>query len=149
MKQALEQWVPNLHEPGSGRFSGGLPPVDGLVEMARVGMRTLIDLRPSSEWAGTDWRSAVEASGMAFYQLPVDSVDDIDRPRLKQLWGYWGDDTLCPMLIHCASGNRVGAALALAAHRIDGQSPESALLLGEAAGLSHSREQVMALLTSD
>ncbi len=149
MKGLLEKRVPNLCEPAPARFSGGLPPVDSLAEMARAGLRTLVDLRPSSEWAGKDWRGDVEAAGIAFHQLPIDGIDDLDHERLERFWRYWSDDALCPVLIHCASGNRVGAAVALAAHRIDGQSPEAALALGEAAGLSRSREEVMARLATD
>jgi uncharacterized protein (TIGR01244 family) len=149
MKRVLQQWVPNLREPAPDRYSGGLPQIGGLSELARAGMRTLIDLRPSSEWSTVDWQASVKGAGLVFLHLPVDGIDDLDRPRLEQFWRYWRDDALCPALFHCASGNRVGAALALAAHRIDGQSLESSLALGEAAGLSHSRDQVAALLAAD
>jgi hypothetical protein len=39
-------------------------------------------------------------------------------------------------MVHCASGNRVGALLALRANRLEGASPEDALELGLDAGLT-------------
>ncbi len=50
-----------------------------------------------------------------------------------------------PVLLHCASGNRVGALLALRA-RMHGASPEEALELGNEAGLSSLRSTVETLL---
>ena len=47
------------------------------------------------------------------------------------------------VLLHCASGNRVGALLALAAVQVDGASPEAALTLGRAAGLKSLEPVVM------
>ena len=40
-----------------------------------------------------------------------------------------------PVLLHCASGNRAGALLALKAHSIDLLPPAQALELGRRAGL--------------
>jgi protein tyrosine phosphatase (PTP) superfamily phosphohydrolase (DUF442 family) len=51
-----------------------------------------------------------------------------------------------PMIIHCASGNRVGALLALKAYYVDHASKEQALELGERAGLKGLKSAVDAQL---
>ena len=51
-----------------------------------------------------------------------------------------------PAMVHCASGNRVGAMLALKAAWIDGASPEEALQLGVDAGLTRLHDRVATLL---
>ena len=54
-------------------------------------------------------------------------------------------DVRGPVLLHCASGNRVGALLSLRAH-MQGASPEEALELGTEAGLSSLSDTVKALI---
>jgi len=49
-------------------------------------------------------------------------------------------------MLYCASSNRVGAMLALKAHWVDGESPEEALELGLAAGLTSLERSVRDLL---
>jgi hypothetical protein len=48
--------------------------------------------------------------------------------------------------LHCASGNRAGALLALHAFYIEGTTKEDALARGEAAGLTNLRDAVEARL---
>ena len=47
-----------------------------------------------------------------------------------------------PVIIHCASGNRVGALLALRANLIQGKSASEALAFGKAAGLTTLEDAV-------
>ncbi|MFU8832254.1 MAG: fused DSP-PTPase phosphatase/NAD kinase-like protein [Wenzhouxiangella sp.] len=146
MKDLMTRSVPNACTPAKDRYCGGVPEVATLSALAAAGLRTVIDLRPASEWSGVDWRAAVHSAGLRFEQIAVDDVERIARPELERLWQLWTDEALHPMLVHCASGNRVGAALALAAHEVAGLDRSSALVLGEAAGLTRSREAVIARL---
>ena len=41
-----------------------------------------------------------------------------------------------PLLVHCASGNRVGALFALKAFYVDGVDPDEAMAIGESTGLT-------------
>jgi protein tyrosine phosphatase (PTP) superfamily phosphohydrolase (DUF442 family) len=50
------------------------------------------------------------------------------------------------VLVHCASGNRVGAMLALRARWIEGKSAEEALAIGKAAGMTGMTDAVKAKL---
>ena len=52
-------------------------------------------------------------------------------------------------LLHCASGNRVGALMALRAAWLHGASDEEALAIGRAHGLASLRGQVEMLLRKD
>ena len=50
------------------------------------------------------------------------------------------------VLVHCASGNRVGALIAIGAAKAGGMAPEAALELGKAAGLTSAEPRVRELL---
>ncbi len=58
------------------------------------------------------------------------------------------NQTTAPVLVHCGSGNRVGAIHALGAHYIDGQSIDDALVVGRSTGLTGFEPRVRELLES-
>jgi uncharacterized protein (TIGR01244 family) len=120
----------------SGCLVGGAPGVDDLPRLAAAGLHTLVDFRPASEWPQPDWADRVRAAGIRFEHVPVNKVDDLTPEVTRMIWRLWQDDDARPMLLHCASGNRAAAALALAACRHGGRSPADALDLGRRAGLT-------------
>jgi protein tyrosine phosphatase (PTP) superfamily phosphohydrolase (DUF442 family) len=71
---------------------------------------------------------------MSYVSLPVEGSDGVSYANAaaldKLLAGVEG-----PVLIHCASGNRAGALLALR-DKLGGADSESALALGVASGLT-------------
>ncbi len=51
-----------------------------------------------------------------------------------------------PLVVFCASGNRAGAMLALEQAQVEGWPPETALWVGQAAGLGQLEDEVRELL---
>jgi uncharacterized protein (TIGR01244 family) len=123
-----------LRQPRPGLFTGGPPSAEQLDELATQGVHTVIDLRPTSEGDALEQEAQVKARGLRFHRLPVSGAGDLtpaNAAALKQLLDQSGDG----VLLHCASGNRVGALLALMAVQEEGASAQHALQLGKAAGL--------------
>lgn len=114
---------------------GGCPSDRDLARLKQAGFKTVLDLRESKEWNGDDFAGRVKQAGLSFLQLPVSGLDSVDDSQTRQFWAYWNDARLKPMLVHCASGNRVGAMLALAAHRHGQVDAEQAIESGLAAGM--------------
>ena len=84
------------------------PTADDLAEAKRLGIKTVLNLRPDAELKGFDERAAVEAAGMTYVHIPIAGPDDLTdetfdkaREQLKKAER--------PLLLHCASANRVGA----------------------------------------
>ncbi len=140
----LDLGNPCLPEPGL--MTGGCPSDADLARLKQAGFKTALDLRPSTEWNGDDFAGRVERAGLVFLQLPVSGVDTVDQEQMRQFWAYWNNPSLKPMLVHCASGNRVGALLALAAYQCGGLAAEEAMQRGLAAGLKASEAMVRARL---
>ena len=126
--------LPNRKDPLEGITTAGQPSAEQLAAAAKSGFKSVIDLRGPNEDRGMDERSAVEGLGMSYVSLPVEGSDGVSYANAaaldKLLAGVEG-----PVLIHCASGNRAGALLALR-DKLGGADSESALALGVASGLT-------------
>lgn len=109
-------------------------PDEALLSQAKdAGYVAVIDLRTASEERGMDEASTVEALGMSYHSIEVAGARGVTFENAQALDALM-DDIDGPVLLHCRSGNRVGALLALRAG-MDGASVEDALALGRAAGL--------------
>lgn len=127
--------LPNLREPRPGVYSCGQPSPEQLWELKDSGVATIVDLRGSGE---SDWdeRAVVEGLGMAYHRIPVTGPEDINEENAQRLDEILDDVSARPALIHCGSGNRVGALYALKAYHCDNREVEDAVAAGRAAGLT-------------
>jgi len=135
-----------LKQPRPGLLTGGQPSTQQLHEAAAAGVTTVIDLRTPQEDRGYDEQAAAETLGLRYVRLPIGGAGDINEANARTLRRLIGQDAAGTTLLHCASGNRVGALLALAHARVDGASAEESLELGRAAGLTSLEPTVRALL---
>lgn len=130
-------FLPNGRQPMDRVLTGGQPSPAQLSAIADAGYRTVVNLRPADEESPfEDERRAVETLGMSYALIPVDGAEGLTDENTRALSEVLADDTAYPLVIHCASGNRVGALIALEAAREEGTSPEQALELGLDAGLT-------------
>ena len=120
--------------PASGDVSSGQPSREQLAEIAEQGYVAIIDLRGADEDRGYDEAAAAEALGLSYSPLPIDGASAVNMDNARKL-GALLDDIDGPVLVHCGSGNRVGALVALL-ESDRGASAEEALAAGKAAGLT-------------
>ena len=131
----LQADVPRLHVPRTGLLTGGQPAADAWRDLRAAGVIRVVSLRSASELGGRDEAGEVQASGMDYVQITVSGPDDLTAGNARQLWQLLQGDS-GTVLVHCASGNRAGALLALAAQQVGGMTPRAALEFGQAAGLT-------------
>jgi len=126
--------LPNRKDPLPGITTAGQPNAAQLEAVAAAGFKAVIDLRGPNEARGMDEPAVVEGLGMNYVSLPVAGADGVTYANASAL-----DKLLAklegPVLIHCSTGNRAGALLALRA-KLDGADPAAALALGTTAGLA-------------
>jgi uncharacterized protein (TIGR01244 family) len=120
--------------PIDGITSSGQPDQAALEVFSESGYTAVIDLRGESEDRGMDEKEAVESLGMEYVLFPIESREAISFENAAEL------DKLiesydAPVLIHCASGNRVGAMLALR-QSLKGANDEAAIKYGRDGGLT-------------
>ena len=126
--------------PVDGVTSAGQPDKAALEVFADVGYATIIDLRGANENRGFEEAAVVEELGMHYVALPIESKDAISFENARKLDALL-EEYPGPVLVHCGSGNRVGALLALRAS-LDGADDESALATGLDGGLTGLEEVV-------
>ncbi|TKS53576.1 hypothetical protein E4582_01475 [Luteimonas yindakuii] len=120
--------------PVDGIHSGGRISAEDLPALRAAGIRHVINLAPAAETPGFDEAGAVRAAGMRYDSLPIAGAGDLDREAVAAF------DRLLqaadgPTLVHCASGNRVGALVALRAAWLLGANEEAAVEEGRRWGL--------------
>ncbi|HUO52431.1 MAG TPA: sulfur transferase domain-containing protein, partial [Gemmatimonadaceae bacterium] len=81
-----------------------------LAAAAQAGVRTILDLRPPFEPRGYDEAAAVKAAGMAYVIVPVTPVT-LDDAAFAKVLEVVRDPARRPVLVHCATANRVGGLL--------------------------------------
>jgi len=126
-------------------FSAGQPTQQQLIELARWGVATVINLRPQSEMADLDEEALVGEFGMGYVQIPIADETDLTIKNVRS-FAFALENYPAPFFIHCAAGNRVGALIALKAFMFDGYEVEQALELGIKAGLTELYEAVVAAM---
>lgn len=139
--------VPGARIPIAGVLSGGQPTQEQIAAAGAAGYKTVINLRPATE-PGFEWEpAAVKAAGMSYVSIPVAGTDGLTKENVQQLDAALEEASAKgPVLLHCASGNRIGAMLALRAAWLEGKDPASALAYGKASGLTHLEPAVKSLL---
>ncbi|RME75781.1 MAG: hypothetical protein D6776_02520 [Planctomycetota bacterium] len=125
--------LPNAGAPLPGVLTGGQPDAATLREAARLGYRTLVNLRRAHEDADfeRDRRLAREL-GLRWVHLPVARAEDLGPERARALLEAIAER---PALVYCRSGDRVGALFAAAAHYHGGLAPADAIAFGHRASL--------------
>ena len=138
--------IPNACTLG-GLCTGGRPAPEHLAKAADLGVKVVVNLCPPAESPGFDEAAVVASLGMSYVNIPVAGVGDLTPANVALLAAALeGHGEQHRALLHCASGNRVGAMLALKAKQIDGKSTAEALDIGRAAGLKGLEPVVMQLL---
>lgn len=122
------------------------PTAEAISKLPSAGVRTVINLRPASETPELDEKAAVEKAGMKYVSLPVAGAGGLTRDNVQAFDRAMAGAGDGKVLMHCASGNRVGAMMALRARWIQGKSVEEALVIGRSSGLKGLEADVKALL---
>lgn len=130
-----DEGLPRLRHVRDDLWVSAQPALEAWRRLQAGGTTTVVNLRPDAELEGRDERTEVEAAGLAYHHIPVAGTDDLTQENASRLWTLL-EAADGRVLAHCASGNRVGALLALGAAQKGGMSPADALAFGKSAGLA-------------
>lgn len=141
---ALQLNIPNFLTPAANLGTGGRAQPADLQQAQAQGVKTVINLCPVSE-DPFDEAALVASLGMDYVNIAVASAADLTPAKARELANVLAAKS-GPTLVHCASGNRVGALFALKAHHVDGAPAEQAIEIGRAHGLKAMEPAVRQLL---
>lgn len=141
--------VRNARLPQAGIVTAGQPDEEQLQALRAAGAGGFISLRPTSE-GGAGWEEAyASAEGVGFSRLPISGAESLTRDNVERFAEMLGEHEGEPLVVYCASSNRVGAMLALKAHWLDGVDADQALAIGRDAGMTSLEGAVRELLGLD
>jgi uncharacterized protein (TIGR01244 family) len=130
--------------PVDGITSAGQPNAEQFALAAEAGYVAVVDIRGENEDRGLDEEAVLDELGMDYVLLPVGSPGAVSMENAAILDQILADYD-GPVLVHCGSGNRVGALLALRQSLL-GADDEAALAYGKSAGLTGLEPVVRARL---
>ena len=136
LEQLFKPDVPRVMCLDDRFATGGQPTDQAYTKAAASGFRSVLSLRAGSE--GVDLfreRAVVEKSNMRYFNIPV--VSSAPRPeQADEFIRLVKEPSNHPMLINCASANRVGAFMMIYRVLEQGWSEDKALSEANKIGLS-------------
>ena len=125
--------IPNYVVIRPGLAAGGQPTAEGLKQLRAQGFKTVINLRTAAEPGLAEEEEAVKAQGLRYLHVPV-SPATFRAEDVAAVKAVLEDPSMAPVLLHCATSNRVGAVWAVIESQ-QGKSQEQAEAEGRRVGL--------------
>ena len=114
---------------------------DKVAALAKAGVEVIINLQPNDELS-FDESAAVERAGMYYEHLPINGAAELKQLKILAFDNILRQHHGKKTAVHCGTGNRVGAAIALRAGWLRGRKMETAMERGRSHGLTKLAEEV-------
>jgi uncharacterized protein (TIGR01244 family) len=135
--------------PAANRMISGQPSPAELVRIRESGVTHVVNARDIGEFEAWDQAELIETLGMTYHRVPIGDTDDLDLEAVRSFDRILSDIGDERALLHCASGNRIGALFALRAAWLQGRNTEEAIDIGQAHGLTGLSSTVRRLLDAE
>lgn len=128
--------IANFHKVDDRIYRGAQPGPQSWESLARLGVKTVIDLRPSTEHSCKDEKQAVEAAGMQYVNVPMKGVVAPSDKSVSKVLSLVNDSE-GPVFVHCRRGaDRTGTVVACYRISHDGWTNQKALREAAKYGMS-------------
>jgi len=126
--------IKNFDQVDAHVYRGGQPTDQGFQYLAKLGVKTIVDLREADDRSKTEER-VVAGAGMQYVNVPMTGLTPPTDAEITKILGLLEDGTTGPVFVHCKRGaDRTGAVIA--AYHIDHDRWDNARALQDAK--SHS-----------
>jgi len=126
--------VPNFHQVNEHIYRGGQPTNTGFQSLAKLGIKTVIDLRPAAEHSTSSEEQTVEAAGMRYINVPMSGLATPANEEVSKVLALLDANSQGPVVVHCRRGaDRTGTVIAC--YRIEHDHWENDKALQEARSL--------------
>lgn len=126
--------VHNFHEVNEHVYRGAQPNKQGFAALAKLGVKTVIDLRGEKSE-----RSVVEGAGMRYVRLAWSGYKAPADAQISTVLSLMNDNSAWPVFVHCRRGaDRTGTAIACYRIAHDHWTNQQALEEAKTFGMSSS-----------
>ncbi len=128
--------IPRFYQVNEQIYRGGQATDEGFRSLAKLGIKTIIDLRESGERAGSE-KKVVEAAGMRYVNVPMQGMHRPSDEQISQVLAILNDSSAGPVFVHCRRGaDRTGTVIAVYRVAHDRWQNQKALEEARAIGMS-------------
>lgn len=118
--------IPQFHAVSENLYRGGRPGTEGVEELARLGIKTIIDIDDDSRSSRSEARQ-VQRLGMHYVARPMNPFRMLSDRQVDELLALLQDESLYPIFIHCHHGqDRTGLTVGLYRIEVQGWTAERA-----------------------
>jgi tyrosine-protein phosphatase SIW14 len=125
--------IKNFYQVDQNVYRGAQPSNDGFKYLAKIGVKTVIDLREADRRSKSE-ETAVTAAGMKYISVPMTGLTPPSEAQISQILGILEGDqggNSGAVFVHCKRGaDRTGVVIA--SYRIDHDGWDNARALQEA-----------------
>jgi tyrosine-protein phosphatase SIW14 len=126
--------VPNFHQVNDRIYRGGQPSNEAWQGLAKLGVKTVIDLRREDEHPTVAEARAVEAAGMRYVNIPMKGIVAPTDEQITKVLALFESG---PVFVHCRRGaDRTGTVVACYRMRHDGWDNHKAFKEAKTLGMS-------------
>lgn len=143
---AISLDLPNLQHPQENRIVSGAIDAADLGRLRAAGIKHLINLRTVAESEGLDEAGIAAGLGIAYHSIPIQGAQSLTEENARKLDAALAESGDELALVHCGSGNRVGALIAIREGWLRGRSTEDSIAEGKRWGLTSLEASVRGLL---
>jgi tyrosine-protein phosphatase SIW14 len=127
--------IPNFHQVNERVFRGGQPPAESWQGLAKLGVKTVIDLRLTDEHSTEEEAKAVAAAGMTYVNVPMKGVVSPSNEQISKVLALL--DSQDKVFVHCRRGaDRTGTVIACYRIKHDRWHPKQALNEAKSFGMA-------------
>jgi protein tyrosine phosphatase (PTP) superfamily phosphohydrolase (DUF442 family) len=104
--------VGNLQKVDDHVYRGAQPTNQGFLNLAKMGIATVVDLRESGDRAKAE-EKFVKAAGMRYISVPMKGMETPSDAKVTKVLALLEDTTTGPVFVHCLRGaDRTGGVIA-------------------------------------
>jgi protein tyrosine phosphatase (PTP) superfamily phosphohydrolase (DUF442 family) len=104
--------ISNFDRVDANVYRGGQPSPEAFRHLAKLGVRTVVDLREAGSRSLAEQR-VVTAAGMKYLNVPMTGLTPPTEAEITRLLGIMVDSGAGPVFVHCKRGaDRTGAVIA-------------------------------------
>jgi tyrosine-protein phosphatase SIW14 len=104
--------VGNFHQVNDHLYRGAQPSTQGFESLAKLGVKTVIDLREPGSRSNNE-KAVVEKAGMRYVNIPFSGYSAPTEQQMVQVLALFDNPESGPVFIHCRRGaDRTGTVIA-------------------------------------
>ena len=122
--------IPNFHAVNERVYRGGQPSAQGFVDLSRLGVKTVLNLREEDDTSKYE-KKLVKELGMRYVHVPMKGMSTPSDQQISKSLHVLDDPDAGPVFVHCQRGaDRTGAVIAC--YRVKHDNWRNAEALAEA-----------------